>query len=163
MRMRPPRSAKHSRSPRRSGEGRGEFVSTVQPSGIGDACARARFHSRQALGSMRRQLWLGEPVELSLQNSSGRFGWLRLVPPHPLALSLREREHRSPRCDESGRSGSAKARRTIRPLPKGEGRGEGESRVPIDQIHVQCFDATPDLFQEERECTTEVWCILLTR
>src|SRR5260370_36744860 len=26
---------------------------------------------------------LGEPVELSLQNLSGRFGWLRLVPPHP--------------------------------------------------------------------------------
>src|SRR5438445_7616930 len=26
---------------------------------------------------------LGGPVELSLQNSSGRFGWRRLVPPHP--------------------------------------------------------------------------------
>src|SRR5216683_2311931 len=29
---------------------------------------------------------LGEPVELSLQNSSGRFGWWRLVPPHPYPL-----------------------------------------------------------------------------
>jgi hypothetical protein len=29
---------------------------------------------------------LGGPVELSLQDSSGRFGWLRLVPPHPYPL-----------------------------------------------------------------------------
>ncbi len=28
-------------------------------------------------------VWLGEPVELRLQNLSGRSGWLRLVPPHP--------------------------------------------------------------------------------
>ena len=26
---------------------------------------------------------LGEPVKLSLQNSPGRFGWWRLVSPHP--------------------------------------------------------------------------------
>src|SRR5260370_37197255 len=38
-----------------------------------------------------------ELVESSLQNRSGRFGWLRLVPPHP------------------------------HPLPQGEGRGEGEA------------------------------------
>jgi hypothetical protein len=29
---------------------------------------------------------MGEPVELSLQNPSGRFGWLRLLPPHPSPL-----------------------------------------------------------------------------
>src|SRR5258708_25348718 len=28
----------------------------------------------------------GKPLELSLQDSYGRFGWLRLVPPHPVPL-----------------------------------------------------------------------------
>src|SRR5258708_22139624 len=28
----------------------------------------------------------GKPIELSLQDSYGRFGWLRLVPPHPIPL-----------------------------------------------------------------------------
>src|SRR5713226_2568059 len=46
------------------------------------------------------------------------------------SLSRREREHRTPRCDESRRSGLAKARRSILPLPKGEGRGEGEKSRP---------------------------------
>ena len=36
--------------------------------------------------------------------------------PLTLALSLREREHRIPHCDESRRPGLAKARRTILPL-----------------------------------------------
>src|SRR5712664_3873361 len=36
--------------------------------------------------------------------------------PLTLALSRREREHRTPRCDESRCSGLAKARRTILPL-----------------------------------------------
>jgi len=48
--------------------------------------------------------------------------------PLTLALSRREREHLLPRCSESRRSGPAKARLTILPLPplpKGEGRGEG--------------------------------------
>src|SRR5437899_8778723 len=46
--------------------------------------------------------------------------------PLTLALSRREREHRTPRCDEPRRPGLAKTRRAILPLPKGEGRGEGE-------------------------------------
>ena len=49
--------------------------------------------------------------------------------PLTLALSLREREHLLPRCSESRRSGPAKARLTILPLPKGEGRGEGNSSL----------------------------------
>src|SRR5712664_1675218 len=43
------------------------------------------------------------------------------------ARSLRKREHRIPRRDESKCSGLANARRAILPLPKGEGRGEGEA------------------------------------
>jgi hypothetical protein len=49
--------------------------------------------------------------------------------PLTLALSLREREHRIPRCNESRRSGLAKTRRAILPLSKGEGRGEGEATL----------------------------------
>jgi hypothetical protein len=45
--------------------------------------------------------------------------------PLTLALSPREREHLLPGCSESRRSGPAKARRAILPLPKGEGWGEG--------------------------------------
>src|SRR5258708_5222137 len=73
--------------------------------------------------------WLEEPVEVSSQNSSGRVGWLRLVP-LTLALSRREREHRIPRRDESTCSGLAQARRAILPLPKGEGgvRGKQHSK-----------------------------------
>src|SRR5207245_3636141 len=51
-------------------------------------------------------------------------GYVRF--PLTLALSLREREHRIPRCNESRRSALARARRVILPLPKGEGQGEGE-------------------------------------
>jgi len=47
--------------------------------------------------------------------------------PLTLALSRREREQCVPRCDEARRSGLANARREILPLPKGEGRGEGEA------------------------------------
>src|SRR6266571_3984185 len=49
--------------------------------------------------------------------------------PLTLALSRRAREHRIPRCNDSRRSGLAKTRRTILPLPKGEGRGEGEATL----------------------------------
>src|SRR3989442_14786207 len=49
--------------------------------------------------------------------------------PLALALSPREREHRIPGSDKSTRSGLAKARRAILPLPKGEGRGEGEATL----------------------------------
>src|SRR5229473_6117965 len=50
--------------------------------------------------------------------------------PLTLALSRREREQRTPRWDEPRRSGLAKARQTILPLPKGEGgvRGKGRSK-----------------------------------
>src|SRR5947209_7878604 len=44
-------------------------------------------------------------------------------------ISRREREHRIPRRDESSRSGLAQGRRAILPLPKGEGRGEGEATL----------------------------------
>src|SRR5437879_2337630 len=40
-------------------------------------------------------------------------------------VSRREREQRIPRCDESRRSGSSKARRTVLPLL-----GEREQRIP---------------------------------
>src|SRR5260370_21255701 len=39
--------------------------------------------------------------------------------PLTLALSLREREYRIPRCDESRRSGLAQAQSAVLPLPKG--------------------------------------------
>ena len=44
--------------------------------------------------------------------------------PLTLALSLRERGQRIPRCDESRGSGLAKLRRAILPLPLGDGEGE---------------------------------------
>ena len=50
--------------------------------------------------------------------------------PLTLTLSLREREHRIPRRDEPRRPGLAEARRTILPLPGGEGWGEGEKPRP---------------------------------
>src|SRR2546428_99531 len=46
-----------------------------------------------------------------------------------LARSRWERERRIPRCDESRRSGLANRRRTILPLPGGEGRVEGETKL----------------------------------
>jgi hypothetical protein len=48
--------------------------------------------------------------------------------PFPLtsALSLREREHRMLRHKNSGSAGKLDTVQTILPLPKGEGRGEGE-------------------------------------
>ncbi len=49
--------------------------------------------------------------------------------PLTLALSRRERGHPIPRCDESRRSGLAKTQRALLPLPKGEGRGEGEATL----------------------------------
>jgi len=86
----------------------------------------------------------GEPVELNLKNLSGRFGRLRVVPPHP-ALSLREREQPCcvfPKTDvaptgtvrsaiqgrdtrTTQRVRFATKRREI--LPQGRGRGEGEA------------------------------------
>src|SRR6266581_14677 len=51
--------------------------------------------------------------------------------PLTLTLSLREREHRIPRCNESRRSGLAKARRAILPLPKGGGEGERTLETPM--------------------------------
>src|SRR5712692_5145274 len=105
----------------------------------------------------------------------------------------REREHRTPRCDEPRRSGLAKARRTNLPLPKREGWGEGEATLekPMrlrtadelndtgtvrsaiqrrDPARHRAFDSPPSggrfslsPFQGEREYTTEMWCILRTR
>ena len=49
--------------------------------------------------------------------------------PLTLTLSLREREPRIPRCQQSSRVGLSKTRRTFLPLPRGEGRGEGETSV----------------------------------
>jgi len=51
--------------------------------------------------------------------------------PLTLTLSLGEREHHMPRCDNSGSAGKLDTRRTIPPLPKGEGRGEGEGDYRI--------------------------------
>jgi len=46
--------------------------------------------------------WLGEPAESSLQNRSGRFGWLGLVPPHPYPLPQGEgAPHSAPRGVEA--------------------------------------------------------------
>ncbi len=47
--------------------------------------------------------------------------------PLTLALSRWERERRIPRGDESRSFGLVKAGLAILPLPKGEGRGEGNS------------------------------------
>ena len=61
--------------------------------------------------------------------------------PLTLTLSLREREHRaSGRCLADGRransgSGVSERRWAILPLPKGEGRGEGEPRVANHTVH----------------------------
>src|SRR5258708_8405168 len=46
--------------------------------------------------------------------------------PLTLALSRREREHRTPRCDEPRRPGLAKARRTILPPPRSSRGEDGE-------------------------------------
>jgi len=78
------------------GEGRGEGNSSPLKSNLELATlATARASAVGRLWARcDNQLWLGEPVELSLQNSSGRSGWLRLVPPHPCPLP-RERERAS--------------------------------------------------------------------
>ena len=65
------------------------------------------------------------PME-SITLSEGKQSSTRAKAPNPwqlqapfpltLPLSLREREHRTPRCDESRRSGLAKAQRTVLPL-----------------------------------------------
>src|SRR6266849_2367352 len=48
-----------------------------------------------------------------------------LLPPHP-ALSLGERENRTPRLRQSRAAGLVAARDAVFPLPGGEGKGEGE-------------------------------------
>ena len=52
------------------------------------------------------------------------------------ALSLREREHRIPSREKSGRFGLLQARPTVLPLPKGESRG-AEERVQSSRFKVQ--------------------------
>jgi hypothetical protein len=105
----------------------------------------------------------GKPLDLSLQDSYGRFGWLRLVPPHPIPLPQGEGTPRPasflsrasfsvapcaqrfnaetparPSAFDSPRSGGRF------PLSPRERAGvRGKSLLPVYQIHAQPFDATP--------------------
>jgi hypothetical protein len=105
----------------------------------------------------------GKPVELSLQDSYGRFGWLRLVPPHPIplpqgegtprpasflsraslplascALRFKAETNARPSALDSPRSGG---RFSLSPRERAGVRGK--SLVPVYQIHAHPFDATP--------------------
>ncbi len=51
--------------------------------------------------------------------------------PLTLALSLREREQHIPRCDESRRSGLARAQRAVLPLPLGGGEWESFAALEL--------------------------------
>jgi len=73
-----PCAAGDSPSPR--GEGRGEGEGSARKT---NALANCRWTQLGSRHDADGRGWLGETVELSLQNSSGRFGWRRLVPPHP--------------------------------------------------------------------------------
>ena len=65
---------------------------------------------------------------LSLQNLSGRFGWLRLVPPHRGPLPQGEgATHPVPRGVEAPWIGESAAYDS--PSPRGEGWGEGEETL----------------------------------
>jgi hypothetical protein len=82
-----------------------------------------------------------------------------VAPPSPCAPRFKAETSARPRAFDSSLSGgrfslSARERAGVR----------GKSLGPVDQIHAQPFDATLSLspFQGERECTTEVWCILRT-
>src|SRR2546428_8156326 len=72
-------------------------------------------------------LLAGEPVELSMQSSSGHLGWLRLVPPHPYPLRLGEgTPHPALQRVEAlwiGESASSDS-----PSPQGPGRGKQRSK-----------------------------------
>src|SRR5260370_38255366 len=127
----------------------------------------------------------GKPLELSLQDSYGRFGWLRLVPPHPVPLPQGEgtphpasflsraslplarcaqrfnaETPARPSAFDSPRSG---ARFSLSPR---EGWGEGEKPRPRWRDPGAPIRRHPTMslspFQAERECTTEMWHILGT-
>ena len=68
------------------GEGRGEGERTLEtPMRLAaDASGSWRVAGNLYLDSTGHRL--GGPAELSLQDPSGRFGWVRLVPPHPCLL-----------------------------------------------------------------------------
>src|SRR5216684_3675763 len=107
----------------------------------------------------------GKPLDLSLQDWYGRFGWLRLVPPHPVplpqgegtphpasflsraslplascALRFKAEANARPSALDSPRSGG---RFSLSPRERAGVRGKG--RDPVDQIHAQCFDGNPHL------------------
>ena len=69
--------------------------------------------------------WLGGPVESGLQDSSSRFGWLRLVPPHPYPLPQGEgtthpapRRVQAPWIDGSAEDDSPPLRRERESVPQ---------------------------------------------
>jgi hypothetical protein len=61
-------------------------------------------------------------------NMANRGRWVALFPLTP-ALSFGEREPRSPALEHPEHSEWASTRPRILPLPKGEGRGEGEEHT----------------------------------
>src|SRR2546428_412976 len=74
-------AARDSASP--GGEGRGEGEGSPRRT---NALANGRWAQLRSPHNAAGHCWLGETVGLSLQNSSSRFVWRRLVPPHPCPL-----------------------------------------------------------------------------
>ena len=76
-----------------------------------------------------------------------RFRGLDVLFPLTPALSLGERENRSQSLDNPSRGRFSDARAVMLPLPKGEGRGEGEQTVrpprPLDVTDSHCHRADP--------------------
>ena len=82
---------------------------------------------------MRRRIHLVN-ARLAAKREWTALGHIQLAFPLTPALSPRERESRSPSLDKPGCADSPNALATIPPLPKGEGRGEGErgARAQLD-------------------------------
>src|SRR6266853_1753594 len=127
--------------PRPKGEGRGEGETTPEtPTPLTpvvlSGCREICVWVAQGTGS-------GGPVELSLQDSSDRCGWLRLVPPHPYPLPQGEGPHAAPRRVRAPWVGESVADDS--PSPPRRGRGSVLRRPRMRLRHFVLYRADSSL------------------
>jgi superfamily I DNA/RNA helicase len=87
-----------------------------------------------------------ELIERTHRCLLGKAGALFPLTP---TLSLGEREHRPQRAEYSEHSGLSPEQPTALPLPKGEGRGEGEQNVRLSERPANSLQTWADRFLEE--------------